>query len=209
MRRLLRALAFGLLGAWLLPGGVARADALAQLAQFQREIRSGRVDFTQVVLSPDGRKTRESKGRFEFQRPNRFRFDYLPPQAQTLIGDGQKVWLVDPDLNQASSRPMRAVLGSTPVALLAGAGLGDSFILRNDGSDAQGLAWVRATPKQADQGIQHLRIGLQGKLLAAMEIVDGLGQRSRLDFGRFEANVPIAPERLRFEPAAGMDVVDG
>lgn len=192
----------------LLPLAVS-ADALDQLSAFQREIKSGRVAFTQTVLSPDGRKQRTSKGSFEFQRPNRFRFDYQPPEAQTLIGDGSKVWLIDPDLNQASSRPMSAVLGSTPVALLAGSGLGDGFRLSSEAADKDGVAWVLAVPKQPDQGIQRLRIGLRGKLLAAMEIVDGLGQRSRLDFGAFESNVPIAAERLRFTPAAGMDVVDG
>ncbi len=186
----------------------ARADALAQLAAFQRDIKSGRVSFTQTVTSPDGRKKRLTKGTFEFQRPNRFRFDYAAPEAQTLIGDGQKVWLIDPDLNQASSRPMSAVLGSTPVALLAGSQIGDGFKLSSD-PVVDGVAWVLAIPKQADQGIQRLRIGLRGNLLAAMEIVDGLGQRSRLEFGPLEVNVPIAAERLKFVPTPGMDVVDG
>ncbi len=187
----------------------AQADALDQLAAFQREVKSGRVAFTQVVQSPDGRKQRRTRGSFEFQRPNRFRFDYQPPEAQTLIGDGQKVWLIDPDLNQASSRPMSAVLGSTPVALLAGSSLGDGFKLSNEALDADGIAWVLAVPKAPDQGIQRLRIGLRGKLLAAMEIVDGLGQRSRLDFGALEVNAVIPAERLRFTPTPGMDVVDG
>lgn len=187
---------------------LAQADALDQLSAFQREVKSGRVAFTQVVSSPNG-KTKTSKGSFEFQRPNRFRFDYLPPESQTLIGDGQKVWLIDPDLNQATSRPMSAVLGSTPVALLAGSGLGESFKLTSEAQDKDGIAWVLAVPKQSDQGIQRLRIGLRGKLLAAMEIVDGLGQRSRLDFAVFESNVVIPAERLKFVPAPGMDVVDG
>jgi outer membrane lipoprotein carrier protein len=187
---------------------VARADALAQLAAFQREVKSGRVSFTQTVTSPDGRKKRQTKGTFEFQRPNRFRFEYAAPEAQTLIGDGQKVWLIDPDLNQASSRPMSAVLGSTPVALLAGSQIGDGFKLSSD-PVVDGVAWVLAIPKQADQGIQRLRIGLRGNLLVAMEIVDGLGQRSRLEFGPLEVNVPIAAERLKFVPTPGMDVVEG
>ncbi len=187
---------------------VARADALAQLAAFQREVKSGRVSFTQTVTSPDGRKKRLTKGTFEFQRPNRFRFEYAAPEAQTLIGDGQKVWLIDPDLNQASSRPMSAVLGSTPVALLAGSQIGDGFKLSSD-PVVDGVAWVLAVPKQPDQGIQRLRIGLRGNLLVAMEIVDGLGQRSRLEFGPLEVNVPIAAERLKFSPTPGMDVVDG
>ena len=104
---------------------------------------------------------------------------------------------------------MSAVLGSTPVALLAGSGLGESFKLTSEMQDKDGIAWVLAVPKQPDQGIQRLRIGLRGKLLAAMEIVDGLGQRSRLDFGVFESNVAIPAERLKFVPAPGMDVVDG
>jgi outer membrane lipoprotein carrier protein len=103
---------------------------------------------------------------------------------------------------------MSAVLGSTPVALLAGSQIGDGFKLSSD-PVVDGVAWVLAIPKQADQGIQRLRIGLRGNLLVAMEIVDGLGQRSRLEFGPLEVNVPIAAERLKFVPTPGMDVVEG
>ena len=199
MKRLLMALA--LLPTW------AGADALDQLMRFQREIQSARVQFTQTVSSPDGKKQKHNKGQFEFQRPNRFRFDYAAPQSQILIGDGKKVWMVDPDLNQASSRPLDSVLSSTPVALLAGASLGDAFALKDDGVQGD-IAWVAAVPKQTDAGIQSLRIGLKGRELAALEIVDGLGQRSRLVFSAFEANAAVAPERLRFVPAPGMDVID-
>jgi outer membrane lipoprotein carrier protein len=186
---------------------LAIAEGLDQLTAFQRDVKSGRVSFTQTVTSPDGRKKRTSKGTFEFQRPNRFRFDYQAPDAQTLIGDGKKVWLIDPDLNQASSRPISAVLGSTPMALLAGLEIGASFKLSSEPT-VNGLAWVLAIPKLPDQGIQRMRIGLRGRNLAAVEFVDGLGQSSRLDFGLLEANVPIAPERLQFTPSLGMDVVD-
>lgn len=191
-----------------LVAGLAQATPLEQLMQFQREIQSARVQFTQTVSSPDGRKKRSTQGQFEFQRPNRFRFDYAAPQSQILIGDGHKVWMVDPDLNQASSRPLDAVLSSTPVALLAGASLGEAFKLKDDGQTGD-IAWVAAVPKQADQGIQSLRIGLKGRELAALEIVDGLGQRSRLVFSGFEANAKVEAERLRFTPAPGMDVIDG
>ncbi len=192
----------------LLGGGAAQAAGLEQLLRFQKEIQSARVQFVQTVSSPDGKKQKQNKGQFEFQRPNRFRFDYAAPQNQILIGDGKKVWMVDPDLNQASSRPLDAVLSSTPVALLAGASLGEAFQLKDDGEQGE-IAWVAATPKQADQGIQSLRIGLKGRELAALEIVDGLGQRSRLVFSGFEANAKLDAERLRFTPAPGMDVIDG
>lgn len=196
------------LGAALALPAAAQSNALEQLSAFQREVQSGRVSFTQVVVSPDGKKRRNTRGSFEFQRPNRFRFDYQPPEAQTLIGDGKKVWLIDPELMQASSRPMSQVVSATPVALLAGSSLGDAFVLKAE-PEVQGVAWVAATPKQADAGIQRLRIGLKGKLLVAMEIVDGLGQRSTLSFGPLEVNLPLAANRFQFVPTPGMDVVDG
>jgi outer membrane lipoprotein carrier protein len=188
--------------------GWAQSNALEQLTAFQREVQSGRVSFTQVVVSPDGKKRRSTQGTFEFMRPNRFRFDYQPPEAQTLIGDGKKVWLIDPELMQASSRPMSQVVSATPVAILAGTSLGDAFVLRAE-PEVNGVAWVAATPKQADAGIQRLRIGLKGRLLAAMEIVDGLGQKSTLTFGTLEVNVPLAADRFQFVPTKGMDVIDG
>ena len=33
-------------------------------------------------------RTRTSSGTFEFSRPNRFRFEYRKPFAQTLVADG-------------------------------------------------------------------------------------------------------------------------
>jgi outer membrane lipoprotein carrier protein len=204
-RRLLLALAWS---AGLTAPTWAQSNALEQLTAFQREVQSGRVNFTQVVVSPDGKKRRSTQGSFEFLRPNRFRFDYQPPEAQTLIGDGKKVWLIDPELMQASSRPMSQVVSATPVAILAGTSLGEAFVLKAE-PEVNGVAWVAATPKQADAGIQRLRIGLKGKLLAAMEIVDGLGQKSTLSFGPLEVNVPLAADRFQFVPSKGMDVVDG
>ena len=100
--------------------GVARADALAALQAFVRDANTGQASFTQTVTSPDGKKTKTSSGSFEFARPNRFRFAYTKPFEQLIVADGQKVWIYDPDLNQASSRKLSQALGATPAALLAG-----------------------------------------------------------------------------------------
>ncbi len=58
----------------------AQADSVDLLAQFMKQARSGRADFTQVVTSPSRAgqtpRAKTSSGRFEFQRPGKFRFDY-------------------------------------------------------------------------------------------------------------------------------------
>jgi outer membrane lipoprotein carrier protein len=113
----------------LCAAGLARADAVQTLRDFVRDVNSGRAVFTQTVTSPDGAKVKTSSGRFEFARPNRFRFDYLKPYPQSIVADGQRVWVHDPDLNQVSVRKVQSALGQTPAALLAGGALDPAFEL--------------------------------------------------------------------------------
>lgn len=185
----------------------AHADAVQTLKDFSREVRSGRAEFIQTVSSPDGKRKKTSSGSFEFQRPNQFRFAYLKPFEQLIIGDGQKVWIYDPDLQQASSRKMGQALGATPAALLAGAHLERDFELKSQPSSG-GLDWVLATPRSSDAGLQSLRVGFKGGDLAAIEVVDGFGQRSLLQFNAVKANVSLPAERFRFVLPAGADLIE-
>jgi outer membrane lipoprotein carrier protein len=196
-----------LLSLTLLIASVAHADAVDALRDFGRDVKSGKANFTQTVTSPDGKRKKVSSGSFEFQRPNQFRFTYAKPFEQVIVADGQKVWIYDADLNQASSRKLADALGATPAALLAGANLERDFTLKARPSDG-GLDWVQAVPKQAESTIQSLKLGFKGKELAAMEIVDGFGQRSRLDFSAVQANVPVAAERFQFKLPAGADLIE-
>lgn len=191
----------------LCAAAVAHADPVSTLRDFVRDVKSGRAAFTQTVVSPDGARRKTSSGAFEFQRPNRFRFAYEKPFEQTIVADGEKVWIWDRDLNQASSRKLAAALGATPAAILAGGSLDGDFTLAARPA-RDGLEWVEAKPKAADSAFQSVRIGFRGPTLAAIEIVDAFGQTSTLRFADFAANAPVAADRFRFVPPAGADVVE-
>ena len=191
----------------LFAGVCARADALDTLREFVRDVKSGRAAFTQVVTSVDGQKKRSSRGSFEFERPNRFRFEYSKPFEQLIVSDGQKVWIHDVDLNQVSVRRLSQALGATPAALLAGAAQEREFELTAQ-APQDGLDWVQAVPRQKEGAFQSMRIGFRGKDLAAVEILDGFGQRSRLDFSQYAANVTIPDASFRFVPPKGADVIE-
>lgn len=198
-----------LLGAALcLAAGASRADAVDALREFTRDVRSGRADFTQVVTSPDGVRKRTSSGSFEFARPNRFRFAYAKPYAQVIVGDGDKVWLHDVDLQQVTVRAMNQALGATPASLLAGAGLDRDFVLRALPA-SQGLDWVQADPRLRSDaiGFQSLKVGFRGRQLAALDLVDSFGQRSLITFTDFAVNPAVAPDAFRFVPPAGVEVL--
>ena len=186
---------------------VAEAAAIDTLRDFVRDVKSGRAEFSQTVTSPDGKKKKTSTGSFEFSRPNRFRFEYAKPFEQTIVADGEKVWIYDRDLNQVSSRKAASALGATPAALLAGGSLDKDFELSNLPSH-DGLDWAEAKPKAKDGTFQSVRVGFRGKDLAALEIIDSFGQRSLLTFSSFMPNAPVAAEAFHFTPPPGADVIE-
>ncbi len=197
------------------------ATGLNDLENFVKSVHTGKADFTQVVTSPakDGQSPRvkTSSGTFEFSRPSRFRFDYRKPFVQTIVADGQTLWLYDADLNQVSARKQAAVLGTTPAALIASAAdvkaLQTDFVLA-DAPEQDGLRWVIASPKAKDSQIQSVRVGFDaaagaqaGAVLRTLEILDSFGQRSVLTFKAFQVNPAIPASVFEFKTPAGADVI--
>ena len=197
-------------GAW--------ADGLQSLETFVKTVNSGRADFTQVVTAParegQAARTKTSSGTFEFSRPNRFRFVYRKPFEQTIVADGQTLWLYDVDLNQVTARKQAAVLGSTPAALIASApdlrALQAEFSLE-PAPDKNGMEWLVATPKAKDGQLQNVRVGFKAgaatPTLAALEILDSFGQLSVLTFGQVEVNPGLPASTFVFKPPAGSDLI--
>ncbi len=191
----------------MVAAAAARADAVDTLKEFVRDVKTGSADFTQTVTSPDGAKKKTSSGKFEFSRPNRFRFDYQKPFEQAIVADGQKVWIYDADLNQASSRKFSQALGATPAALLAGGSLEKDFDLTALPTK-DGLEWAEATPKAKDGSFKSVKIGFKGKQLNAVEVIDAFGQKSYLQFTQFTANAPVKPEAFTFKVPSGADLIE-
>ncbi|MHB1124388.1 MAG: outer membrane lipoprotein chaperone LolA [Ramlibacter sp.] len=204
-------IAFTILAGSLL---AAHASGLDSLEKFVQTARTGRAEFTQVVTSParegQSARTKKSSGTFEFARPDRFRFNYRKPFEQTIVADGQTLWLYDADLRQVTQRKQAQVLGSTPAALIASAP--DLATLRRDfelqaAGEKDGLQWVQATPKNKEGQLHSMRVGFRGDQLAALEILDSFGQRSLLTFGKMQVNAPVGPEVFNFKPPQNADVV--
>lgn len=176
--------------------------------------QSGSAAFTQTVTAPpkEGRaaRTKTSSGRFDFQRPGRFKFVYEKPFAQTIVADGKTLWLYDADLNQVTQRAQDKALGSTPAALLASAP--DLSALRTDftleaAPDEGGLQWVLATPKAQEGQLKSVRVGFDGEALAALDIVDSFGQRSLIRFTGMQINPALPAGTFTFKPPSGADVL--
>jgi outer membrane lipoprotein carrier protein len=190
--------------------GAAHAadDAVTRVASYLDGVKTLSASFVQVVRDREGRITERATGTLSVARPDRFRWDYLEPYEQVIVADGRKLWLYDADLQQVTVRGLEEGLGSTPAMLLSGAGrLNDSFGSLSVEQDGD-WTWCRLKPLATTSDFESvsLALGTKGEL-AGMELVDKLGQTTRIDFSALRKNATLDDKRFRFEPPPGADVI--
>lgn len=182
-------------------GGIDRLNA------FMTGTQSARSEFTQRIVDKTGKVVQESRGTFEFARPGKFRWNYVKPYAQVIVGDGAKVWVHDPDLNQVTVRKIGNALGATPAALLAGNNDAmKSFELKDEGAK-DGLEWVLAVPRDKEGGFERIRLGFSATGIEAMELTDSFGRLTRLQFVGMQQNPRLDANTFQFTPPKGADVI--
>jgi len=184
----------------------ANSASLERFQSYLRNTQAARGDFEQKVYDKTGRLVQDSSGSFAFLRPGRFRWTYLKPQ-QVIVGDGERVWIHDADLNQVTVRRVARVLGSTPAALLAGASDIDAAFDLKEAGEKDGLEWLEARPREKEAGFERIRLGMSTGGVGAMELLDHFGQTTVLRFSNVVRNPQIDPATFRFSPPKGADVL--
>jgi outer membrane lipoprotein carrier protein len=186
---------------------LAQAGAVDQLHRFLQETRTLKAEFAQAVIAKNGRKPQQSSGILAISRPGKLRWEIQKPYPQLVVGDGEKIWIHDPELQQVTVRKAGQAIGGSPAALLSGSNeLEKNFTLKEAG-EAEGLAWVEAIPKATDSGFEKVRLGFAGNDLKVMELQDSFGQTTLIHFSKIERNPALPAATFKFVPPAGVDVV--
>lgn len=186
---------------------VVHAGAIEQLEGFIKNTRSARASFTQSVVDIDGLKVQDSSGVVEFSRPGKFRWHYLQPFEQLVVGDGTTLWVYDKDLSQVTTRKLGGALGSSPAALLAGSDDVKQFFALESKGKSGGYEWLEARPKDDESLFDRVRMGFEANTLYIMELYDHFGQRTVIRFSGFKRNPGFAASTFQFTPPPGVDVV--
>jgi outer membrane lipoprotein carrier protein len=187
--------------------GTAQAAAIERFKTFVKTTQSARADFEQNVVDRAGKPVQKANGTFVFQRPGKFRWVYAKPADQVIVGDGERVWIHDRDLNQVTVRKLSKALGSTPAALLAGSGDIEAAFELSEAGMRDGLEWLEAKPREREAGFDRVRMGFSASGLQAMELVDHFGQTTRLRFTNLTRNPKVDADEFRFTPPKGADVL--
>ena len=184
------------------------AGAVDQLKSFISGTRSAQAEFTQTVLDSKGRKMQTASGTMQFVRPGKFRWEYRQPYAQLIVGDGEKFWLYDADLEQVTVRKLDAALGSSPAALLSGNNEIERDFILEEAGEQYGMRWLIAKPRSKESTFSAIRMGFNAQSeLAAMELNDAFGNTTILRFSQLQRNPQLAPSLFRFVPPQGADVL--
>ena len=184
-------------------------DVLQKLQMRYDSTRSLTADFEQTVESPTLAGAIESKGTLAFEKPNRMRWDYQPPDPQLIVGDGETLWIYQP----AEKQVIKAALGEafqarTPVSFLAGLGrLERDFEATLESETAE--RWTLHLVPRQDKGIGTLTlvVAKPDAMISEARITDPLGTTTRIKLSGERRNVALDAGLFHFTPPAGVDVV--
>lgn len=185
----------------------ASSTSLERFSEFINQTLTARGEFEQKIFDRNRKLLQESRGVLAFSRPGKFRWTYVKPYAQLIVGDGSRVWIYDEDLKQVTVKKLDQALGSTPAALLAGNNEAMRAFNLSDQGAKGGLEWLEALPRDKEGNFEKIRMGFGSSGLEVMELLDGFGQTTVLKFVSLQRNPKLDPGLFRFSPPKGADVI--
>ena len=194
------------MGAGLSPA-CAVADGYERLDRFFEKVTTFKASFIQVVLDENLLALEETSGLLWIARPGRFRWDYESVHGQSIVADGEVLWLYDVELEQVTRRAQESAIGQTPAVLLSG---GQQYrkdynvtILGRQGA----VYWISLVPKLSDGSFAEIQLGFEGETLRLIQLLDELNQITRVTLANVVENEPIPDSVFQFVPPTGVDVI--
>lgn len=192
----------------LFHGAQVHCDAVSDALQTRlNAIRTMSATFHQVV-SAKQREISSSTGTMALSRPGHFRWQTLKPMAQTVIADGQHLWVYDVDLEQVTVKKQDKGLGGTAALFLSGYNDSvtkdfDVTVKRHGNSDCFDL-----NAKSSKANFQRVKLTFKGTALSHIELFDQLGQYTDVSLGKIKTNPTLSPTLFQFKMPKGVDVVE-
>ena len=129
-----------------------------------------------------------------------------------IVGDGEKVWIYDADLNQVTVRKLAHALGATPAALLAGSADIEqgASTLKDAGATRRPASGCEAMPQGKDGRLRaHAHRLQRRRRWQRWSSSTHSARRSLLQFSELERNPKLAaPSSSASRRRKGADVIE-
>jgi len=204
----------------LVPCDDARTRSVVEIVQGRYEAMKGlAADFEQstesVVLSmgdvgegDDAPVT--SRGHVVFSKPGRMRWAYREPQESYVISDGRTLWIHDVAARQVTRVPVgeEYLTGAALQFLLGDGKLSDTFEIEAAECSASAVALELRPRIPASYERLTMTADVASGLVSETSIVDLFGNRTRIRFRNIVVDPATSDGAFRFEPPAGVEIVD-
>jgi outer membrane lipoprotein carrier protein len=185
----------------------AAGPARARLDAFATGLHSLTGHFSQTLTDLNGHTSKNSSGTLALQAPRQFRWDTLTPYKQTIVADGSRVWMYDPELEQVTVRVQSSEEAHSPLTVLTDLKQMDKDFKVVEQGEHDGLAWLRLSSTAKDPQFDYADLGFDANGLARMTFRDQLGSTTDIRFSGWQRNAPIPPATFNFVPPKGADVI--
>jgi outer membrane lipoprotein carrier protein len=194
------------------PGGISARDAASRIDARYNGMKSLRADFTENYSG--GGIERSESGTLWLKKPGKMRWDYASPRKKMFLIDGTTAWFYEPGERQARRTTVKKLEDlRTPLRYL----LGRTRLEK----ELRGLSLaVDVAPERAgDVVLRGIPVGMEDRISEVLLESDGQGYLRRivmneLDGSRTEfrleqpqENVAIPDAEFRFQPPAGVEVL--
>jgi outer membrane lipoprotein carrier protein len=188
--------------------------AIAAVQRRYESVRDLSGDFVQtsraVAFGAPSAGDAESRGTVTFAKPGKMRWSYESPDPSLVVSDGETLVLYDPVHREAQRLPVgEGYLSGAAIQFLLGEGeILTSFRVTALRCEA-GAADLELIPREPAT-YEKLAIGVDRKSghIVHSTIVDLLGNETRVAFANLRTNTDPDPALFRFDPPAGVKVID-
>jgi len=198
------------------PAALPAAQAVATLGKVQAfydKTTSFQSDFTQEFFVKLHNLKKQSKGKVTFAKPGKMHWEYSEPKDNRVVSDGAILKVYEAANKQMFEQNVDKSQYPAALSFLVGGGkLGDVFAFELYAGTAMGfpggevLVGTPKTPTPAYQKVLFY-VDAQTSQVRRVLIVDGQGNRNRFDFENPRVNDAVPPERFKFVPPPGTQVV--
>jgi outer membrane lipoprotein carrier protein len=192
-------------------GDACMREAAAAVQRRYEGVRDLQARFVQTSLAAGRATPVTSRGAVVMAVPGRMRWSYEEPEPSLLVSDGKILWIYDPAFGEAQRLPVGdgGYLSGAAIQFLLGEG--DLFRdFRVTALSCQPAAAELLLVPREPASYEKLQILVDPATgdVSRTEVVDLLGNSTRVEFRNLEVNRHPPASTFRFDPPEGVSVVD-
>ncbi|MFO7760036.1 MAG: outer membrane lipoprotein chaperone LolA [Thermodesulfobacteriota bacterium] len=189
-------------------------EIAAELQQTYEQTRTIQADFQQkasVTGMPD--RQRIGRGKVKIKKPGLIRWDYMTPEKQILVSDGEQFSFYLAEENQMIVTTVEQYLGKDVIySFFKGSGQ-----IMEDFKAAPAPEkmctpdnyCLKLTPKESHPQVETFYIWCdrESYMIKRLRILDPLGGFTDIKFSNIVANQPVSDEIFSFSPPSGTEII--